>query len=302
MAAPWVSAMTRVSDGTNSQYVFDYNYDLIQANTFDGSSHVPIGNRPHDTPGALWSAASMKSLVAGSGTAGTPPDVDLWLKACALKYQNAPATSDTYSVTGDLKTDFTAGTVETALGNGILQTCTSAAGNLIVRLEAGQPAIYEFTMDGVYAAASEAALADAFATRANPQSCVGLTITMDTETLVLKDCTFNLNNENDSPNLDIAGTNGTSACNVTNQKPTMEFTAYLPAFATANYWTDYTAQNQLSFSGVLGTVAGNILTITGDFYMTAEPEILDLNGMVAVRVTTRMGEAAADTALTMVYT
>ena len=179
--------------------------------------------------------------------------------------------------------------------------CTSCALDLVQTIRPGEPSEMAFTGAGTYTEPTEAALAATLETKAHPVAAKGLTVTLALETLVLKEIIVRLNNQTNSPNYDVCGTNGVAVPIVTDQDPTVELLAVLPAFATANYFSDFTLETMLAFSAAIGTVAGNICTITGDLYLI-NYELVNVDGVSCIRLTGEHSWAAADTKLTWAFT
>jgi len=302
MAAPHITAMSEVEFDSVSHRVENLNIDPVKSDVHETTGQIPISKRDTPVTGAQWTEPSFDYWLAGSGTAGTPPAFDAALLSCGLNYANDPGTSDTYLVTGDLVTDTTPVDITQSLGDAVSIACKGCVGNMSIALRPGEPAKASFTFAGKYTEPTEAALSASIATSAHPPACKGMVITVGTKTLKLKEVNINLNNENNSPNYSIYDTTGIEAPDLVNQMPEWDVLAVLPDFSTANYWADLTAETETAFSAVLGATAGNILTITGDGYLRAAPEITDVGGVVCVRLRYRMGWGADNTKLTSEFT
>lgn len=303
MAAPWIIAETVISDGTKRIPV--YNLDLgslVEMDFNPTSGAVPINARQHPIVGARWGGAKFVTDFAGSGTAGTAPNVDNWMKATGIKVTNNVSTSQVYLADGNLGTNFTGATVEAIIGGGLTTVSATSAADWTLTGTAGGILKAAWTMFGVYTAPTEATNADTLATTAVPIPLVALVATIGGDTLVLKEFVIALNNRVNSPNYDMCHASGAAAPRVVDQNPTISIKAEFPAYSTANYFTDCTSGTKTAISIVVGTTGGNICTITGDAYPNRKPILSDNDGLLGIDMSYDFGYAAADTKLTITLT
>lgn len=84
--------------------------------------------------------------VKGSGTAGTPPEIDPLLRMCAMQVTNVPATSDTYAPVSDFDTQET-GTLYFPM-DGLRHILTGCVGTFTVNFETNNVIAFSFTFTG----------------------------------------------------------------------------------------------------------------------------------------------------------
>lgn len=303
---PHVIAATTMEWGSKTHRVFDVSWDVVNADVYDTTVQMPMTKRNHPVPGALYTVISFKTLLAGSGAgagaAKTPP-MGALLKACGLKETISTTVSTTYAWTGDLTTDTTPVDIDLYLGAAVKLPIGSAVGNVSFDFTAAQPCVMTFDMVGTYTAPTEAAGSADDETHGNPFPCKNMTLTVGTKTLVTKNLTINLNNENNAVNYDAAAANGIDDPDLVNQNPTFSVLAEMPAFSTANYWTDLAAETNTVLAAVLGVGASNINTFAMSGYLRAHPVISDVNGIAAIGLDYQMGTlSGTDTTFTLICT
>jgi hypothetical protein len=291
----------------------------LSPNWHHGITHPGADTPPsaHTKPqaGAIHSAGVFMTELRGSANTGglkVPPDAVLF-KAIALKETlvggGPPATgttSATYAWTGDI--NLTPGDLVPVSfggiyhGNAEKENCTSAVGNLQLRLEPNSSAICAWSWAGIYAAASEAASTDALETAAYGPVCKALTISVGGITSRIKRMVFDFNNTDNAPNLDLGGVAGVQAPVLTYSYPTCTVEIEQPAYSVYNAETNWTAGTKNAISAVLGSVAGNIFTITMDGYLAGFPEAADQAGVRGRGLVFAQATGSGDTLWNMVCT
>ena len=294
MAAPHVIQLAEVGFNSKTRTVKGLSLQVADAITYDDTAQYPLNNRQSPQAGPKFARMSFVTELNPSGSSGgakTPPDA-LLLKACGIAETVSTTVSTTYTLDGLLTTTAVALISKEGVGTGYYQLCSNAVGNLTISGSPNTPLMCAWNFDGTYTAPTEADLTDAIENGGLAPMCIG-TITVNSDALVMKSFTLNLNNANNSPNLNMAGTNGVSNPNIVNQAPTYEFVVETPAFSVANFWTDYTSHTLVPFSFAIGSGAGFVITITGKGYMMAPPQALGVNGNLGTRLAYRMDWAAA---------
>ena len=302
VASPISPVYTIIEFNSGKHEVKNFMDTTPQAETLNNTVLAPRAGLTKPKVGALFSQMNFTMEAAGSGTAGTAPSNGVLLIACGFEQTIGAGTSVTYS-TYESQTilGVTAQDIDKFLGDEIQYACNSARGNLEMRLVAGEKLDYVFNFQGTYEAPADASSAGTFATTARPVVAKGLTVTVGAQTLVLKECIINLNNNIVSPRKNLAATNGVAVPVITSQMPTMTITAEL-AFDTFNPYAIFAAETKTALSAVLGGSAGNITTITGDWYPLGFPTENDDGEIVTFTQTFQMSNIAGDTQLTIVYT
>ncbi len=253
----WDSAKHRVENGVavlNSAF-----YD----NTGQRGGQIRDQNRPGMKDGTV----SLQVQAAGSGTAGTAPvTLGPLLLACGMAVTNVPATSDTYAVAAALAN--TPLDIDQYKGNALLYSANNTVGNLQMEYLPGEPCQCVFDGNGTYTEPTDAAGSAAISGDALPPTAIALTSTIAGTQFPLQRALLNLNTENTGPDGDIGGTNAIQDPQLTDGWPSIEMTFREPLVATKNFWNLLTTETKMALNLVLGSVAGNIITTTGDFYFS----------------------------------
>ena len=294
MASPHVIMLAKVGFNSIVRTAKNVQLQVAQSAIYDDTAQYPLNERLSPQAGAKFSTLSFTTELNPSGSAAgakTPPDGVLF-KACGLDEAVVGTTSTTYTVNGDLPTEETPLNIDTSVGNGYKQTCGSAVGNVVLNMIPGQPIMCNWLFNGTYTAPSETAISDTVTNGGLAPVCINGTITLNSDTLVMKSFSINLNNVSNAPNLDMAATNGTQAPHLVNQAPTFETVVELPALSTANYWTDLTNHTITPFSFAIGSGAGYVITITGKGYLMSAQQLQNLSGMLGARLVYRMDWAS----------
>ena len=301
--SPHILSMTEIEFNSKSHRVENLGFSPVVADVHETTATLPISKRDTPVAGAIWTGGwGFDYWVSGSGSAGTAPPMDKLLLACGLNESVSAGVSVTYLSTGDLDTDLTRVNLDMFIGDGLKVPVPNAVGNMSMAFRPGEPVKMRFDFEGTYTAPTEAAGAASLVTAAHPPAAKGLTATVGGDTLVLKEVDTSLNNVNNSPNYDAVAANGVANPDLTDTAPDYSFLAVLPAFATANYWTDFLAETKTDLSVVLGGTAGNIMTLTASGYPLGPPDLTDVNGILQARMNYRVGWGSGDTKWTAVFT
>lgn len=289
-----------VYDGTHHR-VTNLSHSLHEIDVITMESQIPSDSQQQPAIGAQYSKVSFDEYVAGSGTRGTPPPNDALLKACGLKYDNSAGASDTYLWTKDFPADVTPIRIEVHEGNLYKQVCDMSVGSASWVFEVGQPAVFSYDGVGTYIEPVEEADATSLATEARAPVCINATATLAGVATVMKSMSINLNNTNNSPYTDMAGTLGVQVPILLDSNPTFEALFIVPTLATKNFHSAFTSGDVVPLAIVLGSTEGNIITIDVDGFITGI-ETLDHEGSLAHRVSLKMSKIAGDTRLMFVFT
>lgn len=296
MASPHVVALSAVGFNSKTRTVKNFNLQVANALVYDDTAQYPSNALQKPQSGPLFARMSFTTELNPSGSAAgakTPPD-DMLFEACGIQGTVNGTTDTTYTVSG-ASADVTAVALSSRIGDatGYKQLCSNAVGNLSLSAGARAPIMCNWTFDGTYTAPTEATLADALSNGGLAPVCIG-TITLNSDTLVMKSFNIDLGNITNAPNLDMAGTNGVASPGIVNQSPVFTTVVEVPAFATANYWTDLTSNTVTPFSIAIGTGAGFVITITGKGYLTAAQQLQNVNGRLGAQLSYRMGWSSGE--------
>lgn len=294
MAAPHIIPMSKVGFNSKTRTVKNLAVPVPVIDVYNDTNQAPMAGMLQPLGGGQQQPFSFTTLFNPSGSAAgakTPPDA-LLFGAVGVKCTIATTVSWTAAYTGDLITDVTPVTMAVAVGDALKFNAANAVGNLTMRAVAGAPLELDWTFLGTYSAATEAAIADALANGGAAPVCVNNTTTIGAA-VVVRSWTLALNNTIDS-RPDLAAATGYQAPKLVRQTPTLEAVIELPALATKNFWTDLLTQGNVlhTFSTVLGTGAGYVITITGKFYLMGVTPVALGAGLLGVRLSYQMDTVA----------
>lgn len=300
-----IQVLSRVEFGDKSVPAFNIGSQVVEGMVHSGTSIVPLTLIPKTKPGAVFSSMPFSTELAGSGTAGTVPrDKALWM-AMGFKEAVVAVTSVTYEITGllaDVVTNVAPVDIDLYIGNAFKNACNDAIGTVNMIVTPAQAVELAWSFNGRYEAPTEAAGAAVAATSGASVIAAGLTCTVNTKTLVMKEINIPLNATNNSPNLDIASVKAVAAPKLTGMMPTFTFTVQRPPFSDLDFHSLFIAGTKIALTFVVGATAGNICTVSIDGYMNAVPQEGEIDGVGTQTISCDMSWADADTQLQLVYT
>ena len=250
--------------------------------------------------GALKAKCGFTIELAGSGTAGTAPNIDKLLLACGFVDVNVPATSDTYTFESPLT--HTAVDIDTHPGDIRKYACNSACGSVKLVFKAGEPGKAIFEFDGAYEAVSEASGGADEHVSADGVPCKGLTATVGGQTVILSSLEIDVKGRRAADRKDMAATNGVQVPVLVSIDPTITAKFEAPAIATLNVESLFAAGTKVAFQVVLGGAAGNILTIDVDGFISEMPGQSYEDDILQDTIVAEMSRDSGDTDLQLVYT
>jgi ribosomal protein L30/L7E len=245
-----------------------YSYEIQMADRkYATGSFSPFSS----LPGTQMFNCTVKFPLQGSGTAGTAPKNDVILKALGLKHVNVAATSDTYTphTDGALQTvtihvaeqDEAASPVSIRMGGkGMMGTGKLEVGGI------GKPAYVTCDFKGAAIDPADVAFGSiitpgSFDTT-KPPVMLSATITMFSgEVLELDKFTLDLGNVL-SEQVDPSDATGILLYSITDRKAMMSVDPYLRTIAARANYGRFKSGTTGTLSLVLGSAAGNIITIT----------------------------------------
>lgn len=225
-----------------------------------------------------WTTAdfSVEVKARASGAAGTAPKIAHMLKACGLGETIVASTSVTYAPSSS----FTAATAKGYV-DGYKRDITGIAGNFTFGGSVGDFVNFNFALKGFTTLTESAEANPAVTLDANKlfiiESITAFTIA-GTE-IDIKSFEFDLGNDIQE----------TYAANIKEYyikdfKPTIKVSAIKTA-GNQTHWSDLTANTKKELKVVLGTAAGNKLTLTASFCNPMDVSESDDNGKVAYDAT-----------------
>lgn len=230
---------------------------------------------------------TFKIELKGSGTAGTAPRIGALLRACSFSETIVSNTSVTYL---PRSTSQESCTIWFYI-DGRLHKATGCRGDVKFTFEAGTFPVAEFTFKGRYAASTLVALPSPTLESTLPSVCKSCNFQYNSKsTLVVKSTLIEMNNQVvERPSLNDA--NSIAGFEITGRDPMATIDPEMIIETSYAFRTDaFTTQRQISL--VVGSTAGNILTVTAPKFNPYFPEYSDRD---EIMVETIKGELAQNT-------
>jgi hypothetical protein len=216
--------------------------------------------------GKRWIEITFDCELKGSGTAGTAGRIGDLLEACSMAetISAGGSSSVTYTPTSSSQKSVTFYIYDNdSAGSSVLHKITGAMGSFTLKATAGQYGVLSFTFRGKYNAPTDQATPSTptYETTAPPivESC-SMTLGGDAD-LVVQELNLDLANEIVSRD-DISSANAILAWIIANRNPKGNFNPEALLIAGYDFWTDWVGATQRALSLVIGSTAGNIITIT----------------------------------------
>lgn len=216
--------------------------------------------------GKRYAEISFTCKIKGSGTAGTAPRIGRLLQACAFSEAADVGSSVIYNPTSSSKKTVTVYVYNLNLntGSAVLEKFTGCVGNVQFKFPAGQNATMEVSLRGLCAAVNTDVVAPGtpvFNTTVAPV-VENATFTLNSVTsLVVQELSLNMDNSI-SEHDDISAAAGLKSFEVSGREPKGSFNPEVVSVATYDFKADWAAATTRALSMVLGSAAGNKLTIT----------------------------------------
>lgn len=212
-----------------------------------------MGMKPHAI-GKEIMQVEIEIALKGSGAAGTPPEYGDLFKACALVETIDSGVSVEYDPISDISAH-EAVTIY-AYKDGLLWKFLGGTGTYTVTEEMDAITLINFTIQSPYL--EPTAVADpSGAVYQDVQPLVGNVTDVMNDGAVIKVASYGLDAGNDVQEHYVTGNH---AFTVADRNPTLTFTK--DSIATVAEWTALSSGTTAAISSTLGTIAGNICTIT----------------------------------------
>jgi hypothetical protein len=222
--------------------------------------------------------ASFAVELAGSGTAGTVPKWDPLMRACGFDETVAAATSVTYLPVSTAQESVCL----RFFADGTQHTLQGARGTWALEMAAGEIPKLRFEFTALYTAAT--AVSNPAATFTNQAKPVAVNSDNTTAVSVhgFAACleSLSLDLANDVVFRQLAGC--TQNVQITDRKPSGEFTVEAPALGSKDYFAGLSAQTLAAISLQHGQTAGNICTLSLPSCNLGSISYADSNGVLMI--------------------
>jgi hypothetical protein len=245
---------------------------------------------------------SMELTGSGSGGAPVPGWADVLLPACGFVKATA-----TFSPESTAPGAAGAGTKTITIGlfeDGVLKKLTGAMGNCKLTGEAGKRVMLEFEFQGVWNAPVDSALITPTYPTVSPLRMVSsaFTITEGSTDWTPKLSKFELDFGNElTVREDVSAAAGVYAALITGRRLNGTMDPESTLVATNDLYGDRLALTEKELSIVLGSVAGNIVTLAAPALQFIDPQEGDRNGMQVDEVAFQLNASSGDDELTITF-
>lgn len=197
--------------------------------------------------------------LRGSGFAGVAPTgIGAALQSCGMSETIVSATSVTYAF---LMATYPSCTIWVYM-DGLCFKVNGCVGNWEITGKAGEPVQIKWTMQGLYATPTDIAFPSSATFDATiPVVCKNLTATLDSYAAVMREFMLKSGHKITERG-DMTGTHGIRGYQITETQPEGSLTVESTILGGKNWYTKFEADTDNALSIVLGSVAGNIVTIT----------------------------------------
>ena len=250
--------------------------DNVQAAAFQGF----LGNSTRATLVANKRVSVTFDVeLAGSGTAGTAPAFGPLLKSCGLSETTVADTSVTYA---PVSSSFDSATIY-CFYDGTRHKITGARGSVSFNLTAGQFAVASFNFIGIYNAPDDTALSGTFTVADQAAALEVNDANMATSTFFgetsqrIESFDLALNNE-----LVYKETASSKEVLITNRAVGGTAVIEAPAVGTIDYFADAVGVSTAQTNLVLGTTAGNRVTLNAAQTDVTGVSYGDTNGVISL--------------------
>jgi hypothetical protein len=252
-----------------------------------------------EIPGARSATLEFDVELKTGGALGTPPEYGKLLKACGFAETTVVSTSVTY-----LPASTSISSLTLALFiDGIKKQIIGARGDVSLSIKTGGIGLLHFVFTGADFTVTDAALLStglAYQT-SKPFPFLNATFTVDSYAALLSSLDIKMNNKvqlRDSINKP----SGYTSAWITDRTPSMTIDPELVTVASYDFYGKLRSGNEGALSTVIGTGAGNIITITAPKVQYTGTTPADRNGIATLGIDCQLNRNAGDDELSIVYT
>jgi hypothetical protein len=221
------------------------------------ASYTPLAR----LTGTRHMQASFTCEVKGSGAAGTAPEIGPLLRACGMKQTINAGTSVVYTLVS-LSADFKSVSMHIYKEN-LKHVMLGCMGSVRFEYNVGQEAMAHFTMQGLYATPTDAAIPDSGVVYDTtiPPLCLGTSLALDTFNPVATALEIDMANAV-ARRMDLAAATGVKGIIIPNRVPVGSLDPEVVAEGTHAFWGKFIAGTTMALTLTLGSAAGNTIAFS----------------------------------------
>jgi len=236
--------------------------------------------------------------VKGSGTAGTPPEIDALLRASGFGVTNVVSTSDTYA---PVSTGHESVTIY-YYQDGTFLRISGCRGNVSLSGEAGAVGKASFTMTGHTSGVTDTGIVTPVYDSTVPPPVLGAGFTIDSYAATINALTFDMGNTMAMPG-DVSATDGYGEVQITKRDVNGSIDPEHELVATEDFIGNFRGGASMALSsGTIGSVAGNryAITMPAVSYRDASPG--DREGIRILELPFGAAESSGDDEVSIAFT
>jgi hypothetical protein len=272
---------------------FQRNAEMMERNPFR-----PTLSQLASIPGKR--TANLQMVVEGKGATGggIAPEYGTLLKGCGFSEVIVASTSVTYAPISTGDPSLTVGLYT----DGMRQMISGARGTFTMGGAVGEGLMFNFNFQGVQDLVTDVALLAPTYLATVPVPMLGMTFTVHgVTTLFCSNFSIDLGMSL-SPRQDFVKTSGYASVMLGDRKPVCNFVVEKPLVAGKDWYGIWSAGTEGAISLVLGSVAGNVITIAAPKFQVTNITEQDDNGRAMLSIDGKLNMNAGDDELTIAYT
>jgi len=265
-------------------------------NPIDRGINISTLSNKASIAGVKYAEVTFKVELRGSGSAGTAPRLGALLKACGMDEPVVSSPSVTYE---PVSSSFSSVTLYLYI-DGRRHKVTGARGTFKMTCPAGQIAMLEFTFQGKWVAAANAAIVSG-TYDGDPATCKSCSFSYNSKTtLVASQVELDMANKlTQRPSLNDA--TGMAGVEITGRKPALVCDIEDTVETSYDFRGDQLT-NERAVSWVVGATAGNICTISVPKYNITNIEYADNDGVQMSKINGECDMNSGDDEVSIAFT
>lgn len=289
--------------------------DALLVSNFSFKPNTPPNDRENTSSSMSQFAAVMGARSAviefdveikGSGTPGTPPEWGKLLKACGFAETTAASPASVAYAPTSAYGGSPVGIPTLTLGgylDGVRKMIWGARGDVSIKLPTGKPGILHFTFTGADFSVEDVALLSSGVSYQTtmPPVFADANLTIDSYAAILANLEMKMNNAI-ALREDANSASGYISAKIAARKPSLSFDPEMVTVATYDFYGKLRSNNQGALSCVLGSAAGNIITMTAPKVQYVGINPADRNGLNTLGIDCRLNRNSGDDELVITLT
>lgn len=271
---------------------FQRNQDMLTRNPLR-----PTLSQMASVPGKRTASISASVEMRGSGTAGTAPDWGPMLRACGFGETIVAVTSVTYA---PVSTADVSATVAHYV-DGVRQQVAGARGTMSFGGAVGEICVMNFNFIGVEDTVTDTAIIAPTYTTTAPRALKTMTFSVHGATVVGSSFSIDLGIVI-TPRVDFTKASGHASVFLGDRVPVCNFVVEKPLVATKDWYSLMDAGTESTINLVLGSVAGNIITISSPKFQITNITEQDDGGIAKLSIDGKLNLSTGDDEISIALT